>query len=442
MLQLDHGGVQPHGIPGGGLHAVAPVGALPDNGGGGHIPCLQGIHKGFAVGVDEHGAHAPHLLRHQRAENLGREGRAGGVILQRIRIQQPRARPVAQHQTVRRRAVVVGGGEALVVEPSRAAGGQDDRLGTGHLQLAGLHIHQHRARAPAVLVQNQLHGGGEVHHGNLPVQRLVPQCAHDLRAGVVLGRVHALAGGAAAVGSNHGAVGGLVELHAQLTEPADGLRGLGHQLLEEVLLSGKVAAAVGVQEVLGRGVVGLVGGLDAALRHHGVGVAHAQLGHHHHLRAGGMGLDGRGGSRAAAADDQYVYIVGRGSQVHVLLRNAGVGLQQRRQLVGDLVALVGAGLQDLELVLPVVGMVGLQQLVLLLRGHAAGVQLDVLLSGGGYLLGRRLDHWIMIHVDTLPYCSISRLLYISRISASDLFISSAMRDTYLPSSISFTRSSR
>ena len=56
----------------------------------------------------------------------------GGMVLQRVRIQQLRARTVGQDQAVRRRAVVIGGGEALIVQPACAAGGDDDGLSTRH----------------------------------------------------------------------------------------------------------------------------------------------------------------------------------------------------------------------------------------------------------------------------------------------------------------------
>ncbi len=71
----------------------------------------------------------------------------------------------------------------------------------------------------------------------------------------------------------------------------------------------EVAAAHRVQIVDRRGVVGLVRRLDAALRHHGVGVADAQLGHDHDLRARFVRLDRRRSARAAAADDEHVDVI-------------------------------------------------------------------------------------------------------------------------------------
>ena len=104
----------------------------------------------------------------------------------------------------------------------------------------------------AVFVLDELNRGGEVHHGDLTVENLVAQRAHDLCTGVVLGRVHTLARGAAAVGRDHGAVRRLVKLHAKAGQPLDGLGRFGDELVEKILLRGKVAAAIGVEEVLCR----------------------------------------------------------------------------------------------------------------------------------------------------------------------------------------------
>ena len=124
---------------------------------------------------------------------------------------------------------------------------------------------------------------GKVDDGNAAVEDLVAQRAHDLRAGIVLGCVHTLAGRAAAVGGDHGAVGRLVKLHAESGQPLDGLRRLHDEFIQKILLRGKMAAAVGVEEVLGGGIVRLVGSLNAALGHHGVRVAHAELRDDHDL---------------------------------------------------------------------------------------------------------------------------------------------------------------
>ena len=364
------------------------------------------------------------------------------MVLERIGVQQLCTGTIAQNQAVGGSTVVVGRREALVMEPSRTAGGNDNRFGPGHQNFLGLHVAEHRTGALAVLILNEFNGGGEVHHGNAPVQHFIAERPHDFRAGVVLGGMHTLPGGTAAMGGDHGAVGSLVEFHAQLTEPADGLGGLGDQFIEQILLGRKVAAAEGIQKVLGRAVVGLVGGLDAALGHHGVGVTHAQLGDHHDVGAAVVGLDGCRSAGAAAADDQHIHVIVGVLQIDGQITDAGMGLQQCSQLHRHLVAFVGAHLQVGELLLTVVGMIGGQQLFLLLGRHSSGVQLDVLRPGRLHLADRLLHDFILIHGKLPPYFSISRLLYSSLISLRGFCMRSSMSFSYLPSAISRIRSSR
>ena len=136
------------------------------------------------------------------------------------------------------------------MEPARAAGRQNDDLCLRDHQLLRLHVEQDRAGAVAVFILNQLDGGREVDDLDAAVEHFIAQRAHDLRAGIVLGRVHALAGRAAAVRRDHRAVGGLVKFHAEVREPLDGLRRLGDEFVEQILLRGKMTAAIGVEEVL------------------------------------------------------------------------------------------------------------------------------------------------------------------------------------------------
>ena len=262
----------------------------------------------------------------------------------------------------------------------------------------------------AVFVLDELDGGGEVDDGDAAVEDLVAQRAHDLGAGIVLGRVHALAGGAAAVGRDHGAVRRLVKFHAEPGQPLDGLRRVHDELVQKILLRGKMAAAVGVEEMLGRGVVGLVGGLDAALGHHGVGVAHAELRDDHDLRTGLVSLDGGRAACAAAADDENVRLVIGLREVKLLVQDARFTLEQVGQLQRDLLALVGAEAQLGELLGAVVGMELPEQRILFVRGHAAGVQLDVFFAGCFHLADGGEHVGILIHDMRPPYFSISRWL--------------------------------
>ena len=118
-------------------------------------------------------------------------------------------------------------------------------------------------------------------------------------------------------------------------------------------------------------------GLDAALGHHGVGVAHAQLGDDHHGGSVVVGLNGCRSARSAAADDENVGCIVRPGKVNADPFQTGLSLQQFCQFQGNLFALVGAGQQGGKLGFPVVGMIGFQQSVLFLGAHAGRVQPDI-----------------------------------------------------------------
>ena len=309
---VDHRRVEPHPLkPGRGLDAVAPLLALADEGRRLDVAGLARKDELVAVDVAHLRAQAAHLLGHQQADDLLGIGGAGGVVLHGVDEGQRRADAVGHHQAVAGGAIVVGAGKAHVVQPAAAAGGDDRLPGADHRVLAGLQVQQHGAGGLALVVQQQLDGRGELDHGDLVGvgADLVAQGAHDLGAGIVARRVHALAAGAAAVDGDHRAVGLLVEHAAQALQPLDDAGRVAHQRLDQVGVVAEVAAADDVQVVLGRRVGLLVGGLDAALGHHGVGVAVAQLGDHQHLGAVLAGQQRRRRPRPAAADDQHVGVV-------------------------------------------------------------------------------------------------------------------------------------
>ena len=187
--------------------------ALTDDGCRGNVTGLKRMHKGFAVNVYKHCADGTHLLGYKSAEYLRRICSSGGVILESIGIKQRSAYAVGKHQTVGGRAVVVGGREALIVHSSCSAGCDDNGLGAGNHQLVRFHIHKHSSGGASVFVEYQLDGSGEIDHGDRAVLYLIAQHAHDLSTGIVLGSVHSLAGGSAAVGGYHCAVRCFVEFY-------------------------------------------------------------------------------------------------------------------------------------------------------------------------------------------------------------------------------------
>ncbi len=391
------------------------------------------MNEDVAVLVDHLGAQRADLLRHQRAVNLIRIGDAGGMILQRVLIQQLCAGTVAEHQSVRRRSVMVGGRESLVMHAARAAGRQNHAFRADDEELQCLHVEQNRAGCISLVILQNLDRGRELKNRDAAVQHFVPQGPHDLGAGVVLAGVHSLPGRAAAVRRDHVAVLVLVELAAEFVQPEDVLRRLGDELRDELLLRHEMAAAVSVEEMLLRRIVRLVGRLNAALRHHGVRVTGAELRRDQDLRPRLVGLDGRRAAGSASADDEHVRVISRFREVHLAGVYARVSFQHRSQLVRRLLALVRPHLQFLEGILVVIRMELGKERVLLLRGHPSRLRRRV----GRTFLSDFFDRFLIafwIHVlSSVAYASMSRLLYISRISASDLFIYASIASLKLPS---------
>ena len=407
---IDHGRIEPYGAAGGRGHALAVGGAFADHRRGVYIAGFQRMYVNLAFAVDQLCAHGTHLFGDQRAVNLRRKRNAGGMILKRILIEQLRARAIRQHEAVRRRAVMVAGREALIVHTSRAAGCQNHALGARDAHFAGFHIQKHRACHMPLIILDQFDGGGEIHHRNAAVQHFIAQGTHDFRAGIVRRRVHALAGGAAAVGGDHGAVLGLIKFHAQFIEPFDRAGRIVYQLLHQFGAIAEVAAAHYVQIVLRGGIAGLIRRLNAALRHHGVGVANAQLGHDHHVRARFIGFDRRGGARAAAADDQHIHIVIDLIQIDMHIQNAASAFQHFVQLDGRFFALVAAHADGGKAVVLIIGMIRFQKRILFFRRHAARLQRDVRFAGSLNLF-HGCEHFLSkYHCVCPPYFSISRWL--------------------------------
>ena len=170
-----------------------------------------------------------------------------------------------------------------------------------------------------------------------------------------------------------------------------------------------MAAAESIQVVDSGGIVFLVGSLDTALGHHGVGIAHAQLGDDHYLGAGVVSLDSGRGTGTATTDNQHVGVVIDLGQIDIGGIDTAICLQQRGQLGGDFTAFVGADSQLGKLTLLVVGVVGLEQCVFFFGSHAAGLQGGIGLSRGRHFF-HGLDHFVCVHQRIPPYFSISRWL--------------------------------
>ncbi len=292
------------------------------------------------------------------------------------------------------------------MQTSRAARCDDNGLCPCHKIVVCLHVQQDGSgRLPSVIL-DQLNSGGEFHHRDLTVQHLVPQRTHDLSAGIILTGMHSLSGGSSAMGRHHPAVRILVKHDSQLIQPLDRIGGLHNEPPEKLRPCGKMSAAESVKVMLYRGIIFLVGSLDAALGHHGIGVADAKLRHDHDVCSGLMSLDGRGCSRSAASDDQHIHIVIHLIQVDIYAQKTAVGVKEMPQLARRLLPLIRPDPDLRESVLPVIRMIRFQKGILFVRRHAPWFCLHTFCSRGFYFF-YRLEHFWCKHEYPLLFLNLS-----------------------------------
>ena len=224
---------------------------------------------------------------------MRRVGNACGVVLEAVHVAQFRADAVRQHQAVCRCAVVVGCGEALQMQTPRATCRQNNRVGVHGYQLAFFQVIQHRAHAVALVIRQQFHGRMAVELLNARLNfNGFTQHFHHFQAGEIAVAQDALRGGAACFFAHQLAISIAalgVKIHAQANQPANRRGRIGNHLGDQFFFARHVAAFDGVFIMALQAVVIAHGSLNAALRHHGVAVADAQLVRHNHAYALGCG---------------------------------------------------------------------------------------------------------------------------------------------------------
>ncbi len=139
--------------------------------------------------------------------------------------------------------------------------------------------------------------------------------------------MHTLAGSTAAVGGDHSAVPVFIEHNTQVIEPADRVRRFHNQPPQQLRPGSKVTASKGIQIVLYGRIVLLIGGLNAALGHHSIGIADTELGDDHNIGTGFVCLNGRRGTGTAAANDQHIHIIVDLIQVNIFPQKPAVAVQ-------------------------------------------------------------------------------------------------------------------
>ncbi len=127
------------------------------------------------------------------------------------------------------------------------------------------------------------------------------------------------------MGGHHSAVLILIKHYTQLIQPFDGVGSLHNQTAQKLRPCRKMSAAEGIQIMSLRRIILLIRRLDAALRHHGIGVTDTKLRHHHHIGACLVSLDSRRGT--GSADDQHIHIISRMIQINGNILDPAVGVK-------------------------------------------------------------------------------------------------------------------
>ncbi len=169
----------------------------------------------------------------------------------------------------------------------------------------------------------------------------------------------------------HAAIGHLVPHDAEVFEFAHHFGGVLRQNPHQRRVVVEMAAAHGVEIMARRRIGARHGGLHAAFGHHGVGVAHAQLGGDERFHALARGGDGSPAARAAAADDEQVgLIVGLDQKrVRQLRAKHGVRFEDRGHFGGQLLAPVRADADSALGALRIVRVIFRKHILALFRIH-------------------------------------------------------------------------
>ncbi len=154
----------------------------------------------LAVDADQVGTGAAELLGDEDTLGLLGKDDSGGMVLDAVEETHGHTRTIGHDKAIAGSAVMVGGHEALDVQPARAASRHDHSLGLGDRVFTGLHVVQDGTGTVAVLVEDELDRRGKLDHIDVgAVARFIANGAHDFGTGDVGGVVHSLAAGAATV---------------------------------------------------------------------------------------------------------------------------------------------------------------------------------------------------------------------------------------------------
>ena len=189
--------------------------------------------------------------------------------------------------------------------------GEDRGVCADHRELAVLKIEQRGAGAARRERRSAVRASAGVRTSTRFVQNGLPDHAHEFEAGVIAMRQQPRRRGPPGCAQQPAAdlVGSAlfeVEIHALIYEPADCSGAIANHCGDQLAVGPEMTGAQGVVEMPLQRVILADGGLDAALRHHRIPVAHAQLGRKDDTRAVARRRQGRHAASPAGPDHKNV----------------------------------------------------------------------------------------------------------------------------------------
>jgi hypothetical protein len=203
---------------------------------------------------------------------------------------------------------VIAGRKTLDVQTADAPGSQDHGFGGHHDKPLVVQILEDGTRTGAVLIAQQLDRRTELEQVDLLIQHFVFQHPHDLEAGIIRAGQQPRLRTASALLDMQIAVRVSVEQHTQLQQPFRNGRPFFDHHLQQLVFIFHMATLERIHEVLdGRILVG-DRHLNAALRHHGIGISQTQFRRQQDLHA--LCVRVQRGSTAGSASADYKNVRG------------------------------------------------------------------------------------------------------------------------------------
>ena len=146
-----------------------------------------------------------------------------------------------------------------------------------------------------------------------------------------------------------------------------------------------MSAAKAVQIMLYRRIVLLICSLNAAFRHHRIGITDTELCYDHNISACIVRFDGAGGTGSAASDHQYVYVIVNLCNINILICDTACGVEHLGQFKRRFLSLVRSYLDLRKRIWIIIWMEFLQESIFFIRSQTSRLCRHTLCSRSLYL---------------------------------------------------------